>query len=113
MGGAGDRSGTGRRRRQYQVILRIVRLLHARQRGDVDAAAQEARQLQAQAESPEAVQPHLGEDLHALALISLGNTEVWATRFDDAYRHLEQGVLLVRRVGRPFLEFTIASCSAA
>jgi len=93
------------RRGQYQVLLGIVRLSHARQRGNLPAAAEQARRLQTAAEALEQAQPDLGEDLRALMLISLGNTEVWTTRFEEAYRHLEQGVALARRIGRPFLEF--------
>jgi LuxR family transcriptional regulator, maltose regulon positive regulatory protein len=89
-----------------QVLLGIVRLLYARQRGNLQAAAEEARRLQAAAEAPEQAQPDLGEDLRALALISLGSTELWTTRYEEAHKHLEQGVALARRVGRPFLEFT-------
>jgi LuxR family transcriptional regulator, maltose regulon positive regulatory protein len=51
------------------------------------------------------VQMGLGEDLRATALISLGVTEIWANRFEDAERHLEQGVDLARRIGQPYLEF--------
>ena len=93
------------RRGQFQVLLGIARLLHARQRGNSQAVAGEAQRLQIAAEAPEAAQPHLGEDLRALALISLGSAEIW-TRSGEAHRHLEQGVALARRVGRPFLEFT-------
>jgi LuxR family transcriptional regulator, maltose regulon positive regulatory protein len=39
-------------------------------------------------------------------LICLGTAEIWALRFEDAERHLEQGVGLARRIGRPYLEFT-------
>jgi LuxR family transcriptional regulator, maltose regulon positive regulatory protein len=95
-----DRAG------QCQVLLGIVRLLHARQRGNPEVAAEEARRLQAAAEAPEAAQPHLGEDLRALALISLGSTEVWTTRYGEAHGHLQLGVALAQRVGRPFLAFT-------
>jgi LuxR family transcriptional regulator, maltose regulon positive regulatory protein len=94
------------RRGQCQVLLGIVRLLDARQRGNPQAAAEEAQRLQAAAEAPEQAQPDLGEDLRALALISLGSTEAWTTRFEMAHKHLEQGVALARRLGRPFLEFT-------
>jgi LuxR family maltose regulon positive regulatory protein len=74
--------------------------------------AEQAQRLQAMAEAPEAVQPMKGagevggEELRALALISLGSAEFWAARFEEAGRHLEQGVALARRIGRPFLEFT-------
>jgi LuxR family maltose regulon positive regulatory protein len=47
----------------------------------------------------------LGEELGALALISLGTTEFWAAG-EDPERHLEMGVALARRIRRPFLEFT-------
>jgi LuxR family maltose regulon positive regulatory protein len=67
--------------------------------------AEEARRLQATAEAPEAV-PGLGEELRALALISLGSAEYGAARIEDAAAHLEQGAVLARRVARPYLEFT-------
>jgi LuxR family transcriptional regulator, maltose regulon positive regulatory protein len=55
----------------------------------------------------------LGEDLHALALISLGEAEYWTVRFEDASRHLERGIALARRIGRPYLEFTGLAHQAA
>jgi LuxR family transcriptional regulator, maltose regulon positive regulatory protein len=98
---------------QAQLLLGMVRLLLARQRGDPSAVAEEARRLQALAEAPEAAQAGLGEELRALALISLGSTEYWTTRFGDAERHLEHGVALARRIGRPYLEFTGLAYQAA
>ena len=76
--------------------------------------AAEARRLQAIAEAPDAAQDDLapaaraglGEDLRALALINLGTTEVGAGLLEEAERHLEQGVMLAHRIGRPFLEFS-------
>ena len=94
------------RRGQAQVLLGIIRLLVARHRGNPPAVAEEARRLQATAEAPEAAQPGLGEELRALALISLGSAEYGAARLEDAAAHLEQGAVLARRVGRPYLEFT-------
>ena len=94
------------RHEQLQVLLEMVRLLLARQRGNPPAVAEEARRLQAIAEAPDAAPPGLGEELRGLALISLGITEVWAAQFEVAERHLEQGVALARRIGRPFLEFS-------
>ena len=89
-----------------QLLLGIVRLLVVRQRGDLSAVAEEVRRLEALAEAPDAAQPGLGEDLRAWALISLGITEVWTGRFQEAERHLGRGVALAHRIGRPFLEFT-------
>ena len=38
--------------------------------------------------------------------ISLGVAEIWALRFEDAKRHLEQGIALARQIGQPYLELT-------
>ena len=94
------------RNEQLQVQLEMVRLLLARQRGNPPAVAEEARRLQAIAEAPDTALPSLSEELRGLALISLGITEVWAAQFEVAERHLEHGVALARRIGRPFLEFS-------
>jgi LuxR family transcriptional regulator, maltose regulon positive regulatory protein len=92
---------------QAQLLLGTVRLLLARQRGNLPTVAEQARRLQDLAEAPEAVQrAGLGEDLHAMALTNLGITELWTGRLEDAERHLESGIALARRIGRPFLEFT-------
>jgi LuxR family transcriptional regulator, maltose regulon positive regulatory protein len=93
--------------REYgRLLLGVVRLLLDRQRGDLPAVATDVRELQAMTEVADAMRPGLGADLRALALISLGGTEFWAFAWDDAARHLEQGVALARRIGRPYLEFT-------
>src|SRR5262245_16256518 len=94
------------RQAQAQLLVGMVRLLLARQRGNRPAVAEGAGRLQAAAKAPEAGQPGLGEELRALALISLGSAEYWGARFEDAERYLEQGVALARRIGRPSLEFT-------
>jgi LuxR family maltose regulon positive regulatory protein len=91
---------------QLQLLLGVARLLLARQRANLPTAVEAARRLQTMAEDLDAAQPGLGEDLRALALISLGSTEVWAARFGEAERHLERGVVLARQIERPFLEFT-------
>jgi len=101
------------RQGQAQLLVGMVRLLLARQRGDRPAVAEQAQRLQAMAEAPEAVRPGLGEELRALALISLGSTELWAARFEEAERYLEQGIALARRIGRPYLEFTGLAYAAA
>jgi LuxR family transcriptional regulator, maltose regulon positive regulatory protein len=89
---------------QCQVLLGVARLMHARQRGNPLAVAEEAQRLQAAAEAEGSA--HLSEDLQALALVSLGSTELWTGRYGEAYEHLELGIALARRVGRPFLELT-------
>jgi LuxR family transcriptional regulator, maltose regulon positive regulatory protein len=86
------------RRAQVQLLLGIVRLLVARQRGNLLAEAREALRLRTEV-------PARGEELRALALISLGYAEGWTARSDPT-GHLEQGILLARRTGRSYLEFT-------
>jgi LuxR family transcriptional regulator, maltose regulon positive regulatory protein len=103
------------RRGRVQVLLGVVGLLLARQRGDPAAVIEEARRLQAAAAAaaPDAARPGLGEDLRALALINLGIAEYGTARFEEAEPHLEQGVALARRIGRPYLEFTGLAYQAA
>jgi LuxR family transcriptional regulator, maltose regulon positive regulatory protein len=94
-------------RREYaRLLLGVVRLLLDRQRGNLSAVDKQARDLQAMAEVADAARPGLGTDLSALALISLGVTEFWATASRGAERHLERGIVLARQGGRPYLEFT-------
>jgi LuxR family transcriptional regulator, maltose regulon positive regulatory protein len=109
------------RRGRVQVLLGVVGLLLARQRGDPAAVIEETRRLQAAAEAPDAARydlapaarAGLGEDLRALALINLGIAESGTARFEEAEPHLEQGVTLARRIGRPYLEFTGLAHQAA
>jgi LuxR family transcriptional regulator, maltose regulon positive regulatory protein len=94
-------------RREYgRLLLGTVRLLRDRQRGNLPAVTADARELQAMAEAADAAQPGLGADLSALALISLGSTEIYATAAEDAERYLDRGIALARQGGRPYLEFT-------
>jgi LuxR family maltose regulon positive regulatory protein len=93
------------RRAQTQLLAGIVRLGIARQRGNLPAEAGEARRLRAMAGSPDAAQPALGEELRALALISLGYAQGWTARSGQT-EDLEQGIALARRISRPYLEFT-------
>ncbi|WP_028479430.1 LuxR C-terminal-related transcriptional regulator [Nocardia sp. CNY236] len=91
---------------QAPLLLGTARLLLARHRGDLDVVASEAKNLQDMTAIPDPMRFRVGRDLHALALISLGTAEHWATRFADAGAHLEQGRELAHRLGRPYLEFT-------
>jgi LuxR family transcriptional regulator, maltose regulon positive regulatory protein len=100
------------RRARAQLLLGIVRLLRARKRGNLQAEAQEAHRLHAMASAPEAAQPALVEELRALALISLGYSQGWTAGLDQT-KHLEQGIVLARRIGRPYLEFTGLAYQAA
>jgi LuxR family maltose regulon positive regulatory protein len=87
-----------------QIVLAVMRMRLARQRGDLPAVAEQAQRLLAPAGAAGSARLGLGEDLRALALIDLGIAELWTSRFEDADRHLEQGIALAHRIGRPFLE---------
>ena len=112
------------RRGRFQIELAIIRLNLAQGRGDLPAVVEEAQPLLDPAEAllaqggttplhppaaeqaprnPDAAHPGLGDDLRALALVTLGAAELWA-RPGQAERHLEQGTALARRIGRPWLE---------
>jgi LuxR family transcriptional regulator, maltose regulon positive regulatory protein len=98
-------SASAGRRGQALVLLGVVRLLLA--------VAEEAQRLQILAEAPEAAQydlapaarAGLSDELRALALVILGDTEIWGARLDQAEPHLEQAAAVARRIGRPYLEF--------
>ena len=93
---------------QVRLLLAVVRLLLARQRGYLPTVTETADQLREMAEhaGSDWMAPGLGADLSTLALISLGVTERWAGAHDDSKQHLERGIELARRIGRPYLEFT-------
>ena len=107
----GSASAPAGRDGQVRVLLAVVGMLQARQRGNLSAVAEEARRVVGV--EPDAARPRLGEELRALALINLGTAEAWAARFQEAERHLEHGVELAHRIGRPYLEFTGRAHQAA
>jgi LuxR family maltose regulon positive regulatory protein len=94
----------GERRAHFLVRLGLVRLLLARRRGDLPAVVEEAERLLSPAESLDAVPLGLHEDLRAIALVNLGVAELWTARLEQAERHIEQGLVLARRIDRPFME---------
>jgi LuxR family maltose regulon positive regulatory protein len=88
-----------------------VRMRLARQRGDLTTVTGEAQRLLASAVTADparydTARAALGGDLRALALIDLGIAEAWTARFDEANRHLDDGIALARQIGRPYLEVT-------
>jgi LuxR family maltose regulon positive regulatory protein len=97
------------RRGQAQVLLGVVQLLLARQRGNLPAVADQAQRLQAPDAALYDLAPTartgLGDELRAFALVKIGDIETWTGRLDQAESHLEQGTALARRIGRPYLEF--------
>jgi LuxR family transcriptional regulator, maltose regulon positive regulatory protein len=103
LAAAGGASVPAGRRDNFRITVAVLRLCLARKRGDLRSAVAEMKQLQS-ALAVDVAQLGLGEEVRALALISLGLAELWSLRVHEAEGHLEQGVALARRVGRPFLE---------
>jgi LuxR family maltose regulon positive regulatory protein len=101
------------RRGQLDVLLSMVRLLLARHRTNLPVVAEEAQRLRGVADAPDTASVGLSEDVRALTLINLGITEYWGARLADAEPHLEHGIMLARRIARPYLEFIgLAHCTS-
>ena len=92
------------RRAQFALQLASVELESAARRGDLARA----RRAMAALEDALAKQPpgalEQSNDIRALALMTLGTTELWALDLRGALTHLERGLALARRIGRPYLE---------
>jgi len=103
LAAAGEPSVAADRRDHFRVTLAVLRLYLACQRGDLRAVAAVAEQLQP-ADALDVAQLAIGEELRALALISLGIAELWSSRLHEAEAHLERGIALAHRIGRSVLE---------
>lgn len=74
---------------EARLLPGVVRLLLvARQRGNLQVVAEQARRLQLAAEATDAVSRGSGQERRALALISLGITEFWTAQVEQAERNL-------------------------
>jgi LuxR family maltose regulon positive regulatory protein len=92
------------RRYLFDLALGVARMSLARRRGDFGSVLEEVQPLLDPATAETAQEVVLGNDARAVALMNLGAIEVWSFRSDDAERHLEQGLELARRIGRPYVE---------
>ena len=100
---AGSGSVPAGRRDGFRLLLAIHWLRLARKSGDIPAAGAAAQELMALAEA-NAVPQGLADDVRAWALVALSTAELLSERFDEAERHLEQGIAVARRTGQPFTE---------
>ena len=87
------------RRHRFDVALGVARMSLARRRGDSARSLEEVQPLLDPSTAETADEVVLGNDARAVALMNLGIVELWSFRFDDAERHLEQGLELARRIG--------------
>jgi LuxR family transcriptional regulator, maltose regulon positive regulatory protein len=95
------------RRRRLGVAVASLQLALARRRGDLAGVIEHARFLDSPVTGPSDEDIALDSDLRAVALMNLGTAEAWTLgRPDapDAERHLREGAVLARKIGRPYLE---------
>jgi LuxR family maltose regulon positive regulatory protein len=92
------------RQRRHQVAIASLKLSLARRRGQLADVIEQARFLASPVTGPSSGDIALGSDLRAVALMNLGTAEAWSLGVPDAERHLQDGAVLARRIGRPYLE---------
>ena len=92
------------RRRRLQVATASLKLSLARRRGHLAGVIEQVRFLASPATGQSDEDIVLGSDLRAVALMNLGTAEAWTLGLPDAERHLQEGAVLAREIGRPYLE---------
>jgi LuxR family transcriptional regulator, maltose regulon positive regulatory protein len=95
------------RQRRLRVAVAALNLSLAGRRGNFANVVEQVRLLASPLTGPSDEDIALGSDLRAVALMNLGIAEVWSLgRQDalDAERHLREGAVLAREIGRPYLE---------
>jgi LuxR family transcriptional regulator, maltose regulon positive regulatory protein len=92
----------GARRRRAEAALATVELMRARQVGNLEAVVDGASAMLDGGGDGDGAPD--GAELRALALMNLGIAESWTRRLDAAEAHLERGLALGRKVGRPYVE---------
>ena len=92
------------RQRRLRVAIASLQLALARRRGHVAGVIEQARFLASPVTGPSDEDIALGSDLRAVALMNLGTAEAWSLGLPDAVRHLQEGAVLAREIGRPYLE---------
>ena len=92
------------RRRRLQVAIASLKLSLARRRGHLAGVIEQVRFLASPVTGQSDEDIALGSDLRAVALMNLGTAEAWSLGLPDAERHLREGAVLAREIGRPYLE---------
>ena len=91
------------RQRRLRVAIASLQLSLAARRGDLAGVTEQARFLDSPVTGPSEEDIALGNDLRAVALMNLGTVEA-SLGLADAERHLLEGAVLAREIGRPYLE---------
>jgi LuxR family maltose regulon positive regulatory protein len=92
------------RQRRLRVAVASLKLSLARRRGHLAGVLEQARFLASPVTGQSDEDIALGSDLRAVALMNLGTVEAWSLGLPDAERHLRDGAVLAREIGRPYLE---------
>jgi LuxR family transcriptional regulator, maltose regulon positive regulatory protein len=92
------------RQRRLRVAIASLKLWLARRRGHLAGVIEQARFLASPVTGQSDEDIALGSDLRAVALMNLGTLEAWSLGLPDAERHLLEGAVLARKIGRPYLE---------
>jgi LuxR family maltose regulon positive regulatory protein len=92
------------RQRRLRMAIASLKLSLARRRGHLDGVIEQVRFLASPVTGQSDEDIALGSDLRAVALMNLGIAEEWSLGLPDAERHLQEGAVLAREIGRPYLE---------
>jgi LuxR family transcriptional regulator, maltose regulon positive regulatory protein len=92
------------RQPRLQVAVASLKLSLARRRGHFADVIERVSFLTAPLTGRSNADIALASDLRAVALMNLGTAEAWSLRLADAERHLQEGAVLAREIGRPYLE---------
>ena len=92
------------RQRRLRVAIASLKLSLARRRGHLAGVIEQVRFLASPVTGQSDEDIALGSDLRAVALMNLGTAEAWTLGLPDAERHLHEGAVLAREIGRPYLE---------
>jgi LuxR family transcriptional regulator, maltose regulon positive regulatory protein len=91
------------RRHRLRVAIASLKVSLARRRGRLASVVEQVRFLASPVTGQSGEDIALGSDLRAVALMDLGTAEAWSG-LPDAERHLREGAVLARGIGRPYLE---------
>ncbi len=92
------------RQRRLRVAIASLKMSLARRRGHLAGVLEQVRFLASPVTGQSDEDIALDSDLRAVALMNLGTVEAWSLGLEDAERHLQEGAVLAREIGRPYLE---------
>ncbi len=92
------------RQRRLRVAIASLKLSLATRRGHPASVIELVSFLTSPVTGQSDEDIALDSDLRALALTNLGIAEAWTLGLPDAERHLQEGAVLAREIGRPYLE---------